>query len=372
MATMMRATDDKTGDTFEAILGLAFASRYNTFITDGQSLPDALTMSDVPTLVIPGQSSNKKFIKATWVKADIYMYKNKALSLGDWACNSIRSANNAIGDVRMKIDPNLEFQVLGYMEDGEPKLGIRKDEEKAWDHDYQPGKTITMKCQVYQVAQISPRMFPPTARAMYPYARDPEAIKSYQMSEISPKNEAMLTNMLTRHKPINSDRGDPITNDNFRKPLNKPRQTSRRLEYKDTPDSEDGQVYPEDPANFRISIVNDKYKPGSSGPDKTRQPDGKNQTRQDEDRNGNKNSNRNDNKKDGDRNGRNDISMETGDKNNRTNLHCSSFNKTKRKRNDNNRGRNNSDRNDNNKAERNHDPSSKKTRRSLEDQEDLQ
>ena len=254
MAFMGEGTDKKTGDKFQLYLGMNYAVPVNSFLMDGQSLPDSFSVRNIPTLVLPKYAPGRKFIAGTWLFSDLYMTKIQNLSMGDFAHNQIRASNSAVDLVEARIDPSLEYDVLGYLEDGSPKLGLKRVEDKTWQHSYGT-RTITVPIQIYQLAPIQPGMFPPVMKAYYPYARDIASIKSYQETEISPReiaprHSAVMEMLIDRYRKKPYVHGGPVTDDVYRGPI-------RKLDM-DVESYNSRPVFPVNPARYQVTFPNKK------------------------------------------------------------------------------------------------------------------
>ena len=153
MAFMGWATDKRTGDSYQLYLGLNYAVPVNAFWMDGDGLPNSFTVKNVPTLVLPLYKPDKKFIQATWLYSELYLTKERSLSMGDFAHNTTRATNGAVETVEARIDPCQEYDVLAYQEDGTPKLGIKPVSERNWQHN-RGAKPFSVEVQIYQLAPI--------------------------------------------------------------------------------------------------------------------------------------------------------------------------------------------------------------------------
>ena len=254
MAFMGEGMDRRTGDKFQLYLGMNYAVPVNSFLMDGQSLPDSFSVRNIPTLVLPCYASGRKFIGGTWLFSDLYMTKIQNLSMGDFAHNSIRASNSAVELVEARIDPSVEYDVLGYLEDGSPKLGLKRAEDKTWQHRFGT-KSFSLPIQIYQLAPIQPGMFPPVMRAYYPYARDIASIKSYQESEISPReiaprHSAVMEMFIDRYRRKPYIHGGPVTDDIYRGPI-------RKLDM-DVEVTNSRPIFPDNPARYKVTFPNKK------------------------------------------------------------------------------------------------------------------
>ena len=266
MAYNATATDSKTGDKFVLYLGMNYGVSVNNFLMEASALPDVLNIRDVPTLVQPAYSLGRKFIQATWVKSCLHLTKDRHATMGDWAHSPTRIANRIISTAEVTINTADEFELLGYIEDGTPRLANKKEEEKTWQNRFS-GRSITLPCQIYQMAPIHPSMFPPMARAYYPYARDTEAIRTYQEGEVSPRHSELMNVIVTRGQPGRYTHGGAYTSEIYRRQLHLAGPTgpaARRLDFDDNQEKQAEPIYGKDPAKYKVTITNNKVAASAS------------------------------------------------------------------------------------------------------------